>query len=413
MGKKKHSSRTSKRMAALSLAAIYLLCVLLGCLIIWLIPILRNREYLALLAENKGKEVLSLQTPSSHQLSGLEYRLYNQNGSLIHSEGKLLDNSEYAKVVSCLPELFEKGTVFKPARFAMESGHSFHAFGVIVGVVITPPSGREFASIVIRDFADIESSMLSYTALFTIVYAVAITFSIRLIRKERELNRMRRDLIANVSHELKTPITTIRAMAEVLYDGVEKDGRTRQRYSREILSEADRLEKLVLDILELSKLQSRHWEFKKEYIHADGLFPPSIDRYMMLCGDMGINMDISALALEQIPRLYTDAERITTLFSILMDNAVKFTGQGGSIWLTQELHPRHVVFCVRDSGPGIQKENLERVFDRFYKTDAAHNSGGSGLGLAIAAEIAAGLEEQLWVKSEYGKGAEFYFTIHF
>ena len=222
-------------------------------------------------------------------------------------------------------------------------------------------------------------------------------------------NRMRRDLIANVSHELKTPITSIRAMTEVLHDGILKDHAARHGFCAKIIEETDRLEQLVLDILELSKLQSNRAEFHKTLIYADSLFPPVIDRYMMLCGDLGITLNANDLNLDA--KLYTDSEKIILLLSTLLDNAVKFTGTGGTVWISSQITAKTFTVCVRDNGPGIRNEDVSRIFDRFYKTDIAHNSKGSGLGLAIADEITKGLGEKLWVESTYGVGTSFFFTI--
>ena len=131
----------------------------------------------------------------------------------------------------------------------------------------------------------------------------------------------------------------------------------------------------------------------------------------MLCGDLGIELDTSGLDLESLPPLYTDEDRIRDLLGILLDNAVKFVGRGGKIWLTCARRGNRAVFCVRDNGPGIAKADQSRIFDRFYKADTSHNSRGSGLGLAIADEIVRNLGEKLWVESETGSGAAFYFTV--
>jgi two-component system sensor histidine kinase ResE len=255
--------------------------------------------------------------------------------------------------------------------------------------------------------------MITYVALYMILYLVGTFFVVFTVRKERELNRMRRDLIANVSHELKTPIASIRAIAEVLHDGMVTELSMQHTYYGRIMTESERLEKLVLDILELSRLQSNRAQFNKVPTHADGIIPPIIDRYMMLCGDLGINLDVSGLKLENIPTLYTDEEKLITMMCTLMDNAVKFTATGGSIWVSNQINSKAVTFCIRDNGPGIRPEDMDRIFERFYKADVAHNSLGSGLGLAIAYEIARGLKEKLWVESTYGAGTSFFFTVGF
>lgn len=405
----------SRRNAALVIVAIYLLCVVLGCLIIWVIPFAKNRSDLLEIAEDKGKEVLSAGRMDEVMIFGMDYALYSENGFQLYQINNFLYGSEWTRIADCTDTVFEKGTLFSPAILLLDNRDEDprYIFGVIVGVVVESPGGKSFASILIRDFSDLDTSMIIYVVIFTLLYAIGLVFMYHTLRKERELNQMRRDLIANVSHELKTPITAIRAMAEVLHDGMVKDEKTKRAYSRKIIEESDRLEQLVLDILELSKLQSNRTEFKKIPVHADGIIPPVVDRYMMLCGDLGITLDTSGLDLESIPILYTDTEKLITLMNILLDNAVKFTGEGGCIWISSQVGSKAATFCIRDNGPGIHSQDVNRIFDRFYKADTAHNSGGSGLGLAIADEITKGLGEKLWVESKFGAGAAFYFTISY
>lgn len=405
----------SKKKTILGVIAVYLVCVILGCLIIWLIPFAKNRADLLEIAEDKGKEVLSAGMMDEVMIFGMDYALYSETGFQLYEINNFLYASQWDYIADCAAEVFEKGEIFSPALLLLDNRDEEprYIFGVIVGVVVESKNGKSFASILIRDFSDLDTSMIIYVAIFTFLYAIGLVFMYHTLRKERELNQMRRDLIANVSHELKTPITAIRAMAEVLHDDMAKDPKSRRAYSGKIIEESDKLEQLVLDILELSRLQSKREEFLKTQVHADGIIPPVVDRYMMLCGDLGITLDTSGLELASVPLLYTDYEKIVSLMNILMDNAVKFTGEGGSIWLSNQIGPKYTTFCIRDNGPGIRGEDVKRIFDRFYKADTAHNSSGSGLGLAIADEIAKGLGEKLWVESTYGHGSAFYFTISY
>lgn len=407
--------RMSKRKATLAIISIYLVCAILGCLIIWVIPFAKNRSDLLEIAGDKGEEVLSAGLKEEVMIFGMDYALYSQSGFQLHKINNFLYDSQWDRIADSAAEVFEQGSIFKPAILLLDNRDEEprYIFGVVVGVVVYSSSGKPFASVLIRDFSDLDTSMIIYIAIFTFLYAIGLIFMTRTLRKERELNRMRRDLIANVSHELKTPITAIRAMAEVLHDDMAKDAKSRRTYSGKIIEESDKLEQLVLDILELSRLQSDRAEFRKTHTHADGIIPPVVDRYMMLCGDMGVTLDASGLQLQQVPVLYTDAEKLITLMSILLDNAVKFTGEGGCIWLSNQIGPKYTTFCIRDNGPGIRSEDVNRIFDRFYKADTAHNSSGSGLGLAIADEIAKGLSERLWVESKYGEGAAFFFTVSY
>lgn len=413
MSKAVSNIHPSKRKTALVIAAVYLICIILGCLIIWVIPFVKNRADLLEIATDKGSEVLSAGQKEEVMIFGMDYALYSENGFQLYNINNFLYSSEWSRIKDCANTVFEKGQIFSPAILLLDNRDQDprNIFGVIVGTLVEGPGGHQFASILIRDFADLDTSMIIYIVIFTFLYAIGLIFMSRTLKKERELNRMRRDLIANVSHELKTPITAIRAMAEVLHDGLVKDEQTRRAYSGKIVEESEKLEQLVLDILELSRLQSKRTEFRKNRTHADGIVPPIVDRYMMLCGDLGITLDTSGLNLEATPPMYTDDEKFVTLMNILLDNAVKFTGKGGTIWISNQIGPKYVTFCIRDNGPGIRSDEVDRIFDRFYKADTAHNSSGSGLGLAIADEIATGLGEKLWVESTFGVGSAFYFTI--
>lgn len=406
---------TSKRIIALVLSIVYLLCVIIGCIIIWLIPFTKNRSDLLEIASDKGLEILSAGRMDEVMIYGMDYALYSENGFRIHKDNNFLYSSQWDMIDKYAEEVFKKGQIFAPERLLIDDrgNDPSAAFGVIVGTLVESTNGNRFASILIRDFSNLDTSMCIYVVIFTLLYAIGLLFGYNILRKERELNQMRRDLIANVSHELKTPITAIRATAEVLHDGLVKDESSRKFYSGKIIEESDKLEQIVLDILELSRLQSKRTDFHREHVHADGIIPPVVDRYMMLCGDMGIELDVSELNLKDVPVLYTDYEKIVTLMNILLDNAVKFTGKGGKIWISNQIGQKYTTFCVRDNGPGIRGEDVNRIFDRFYKADIAHNSGGSGLGLAIADEIALGLGEKLWVESKYGVGSSFYFTISY
>lgn len=415
MSKGSSNTARKRRKTGAILLAVYLFGLAFGCFLIWLIPVTKNKSDLLTIANDKGEQLLSAGLKDEVMIFGMEHWLYNSSGSAISHDAAFLHVSQYEYIHSFVPDVLERGQIFKPSFLLLENGDDEPRwiFGIIVGVAVESSRGQRFASIVLRDLPDLGTTMVTYISLFTFMYAVGAFFVFYIFNKERELNRMRRDLIANVSHELKTPITAIRAMAETLHDGMIKDPETKRMYSSRILEESDNLEKLVLDILELSKLQNNHALFRRANIHADGMIPPIVDRYMMLCGDMGITLDTSGLKLEEIPMLYTDAEKMVTLINILMDNAVKFTGKGGTIWISSQLHARHATFCIRDNGPGIRSEDVNRIFDRFYKADTAHNSSGSGLGLAIAEEIARGLGEDLWVESKFGVGTSFYFTIEY
>ena len=414
----KRKSKTSprkKRLIVTILVAGYLLCVLLGSYLIWAISFYKNKADLLDISTSKGYQVLSAGQIDEVMVYGMEHMLLNESGRLVSHQTAFLHRSQTQEIRALYRDVLEQGELFIPQFFLLDNRENdpIRVFGIVVGRVVEGPGGHRFVSILLRDLPDLDTTMTTFVVLFSFMYLIGVLFTVLTIRKERDLNRMRRDLIANVSHELKTPITSIRAMTEVLHDGILKDHAARHDFCAKIISEADRLEQLVLDILELSKLQGDRAEFNKTFVYADGLIPPVMDRYMMLCGDLGIHLDTSGLNLESTPQLHTDSEKIITLIETLMDNAVKFTGKGGTIWVSNQIHAKYTTFCIRDNGPGIRAEDASRVFERFYKADTAHNSSGSGLGLAIAEEIARGLGEKIWLESEFGVGTSFYFTISY
>ena len=395
---------------------IYILGLVIGIVIIWVIPYISYTSHMKALAMDLGEEYLT-SWRTEHSYYGMDYFLYSEWGNRVYSSSQYISEEQKELITDNLDEIFETGSILKPVRITLKSNGTYFTsgsyWGLLVGEVYYSANGLRYATILLRVFTELDTSIVTYFIMFTLIFIVGAIYMFYYIRKTNELNMVQRDLVANVSHELKTPITTIHSMAEVLHDDMIKDPESRKQYTGMILSESDRLASLVNDILQLSKLQSHKMEFRKFTCYADGILTPTLDRYMMLCGDTGHELNLNQLDLDNIPPLYTDPEKINTVLDVLLSNAVKYTPKGGSICVTQELHSHHVVICVSDNGPGIDPEKLKHIFDRFYRADESRNTPGSGLGLAIADEIMQGLDEKIWVRSEPGEGSQFYFTISY
>ena len=404
----------SRRAGILIGLAAYLGGLLLGLAFIIAVPSINNRSDLMELAAEQTESVLETYSSSSPTY-GTEFYLIGEDGAVIFSITQFLFPSEREKLLTYANDTFRQGSIYQLKILKAGDRDTGKAtLCIVCGVVRESRGGRQFAGLLLRDLRDIDVSAETFAGIYTLLFLTAALLISTIIRGQRGLNRMRRDLVANVSHELKTPITSIKAIAEILHDGLAESPEDIHRYSASILRETDNLEDMVMEILELSKLQSRRFELKKQNIHVDGLLRPLVDRYMMLCVDLGIAFDYSNLeGYETGPLLYTDTENITKVLSILLDNAIKFTGRGGRVSMVLNPGKSFLTVSVRDTGPGIRAEDLDHIFDRFYKADTARNSKGSGLGLAIAYEITRGLDEKLWVESTYGKGSEFFCTIHY
>lgn len=252
-------------------------------------------------------------------------------------------------------------------------------------------------------------AVFSFILAFFCVFIISCLLVLLYQWKLCEMDTMRRDYVSNVSHELKTPIASIKALTQTLSDHKEKDSETKSRYYGIILSEANRLERAVINLLELNRLQAHIDRIDRSPVECKTLLSTICDKFSVRCDDLGIQFTSDVQdAMGTV--LYTNERRITEMMEILLDNAVKFVStDGGEISLEARLNIRKVTFCVRDNGIGISSANLPHIFDRFYKVNEAR--GGSGLGLSIAQEICKQLGEDIWVKSQEGHGAAFYFTV--
>jgi PAS domain S-box-containing protein len=223
-----------------------------------------------------------------------------------------------------------------------------------------------------------------------------------------KLENLRKDYVANVSHELRSPLTSIRALIEPLMDSVVKDEADIQRYYQIIYQESLRLSRLVDDIMELSRLQAHEAVISKNMMDLNLIFEMVYERYRLV--DESIQLIYTP---KDLPLVYSNYDRIEQILVILLDNAYKFTPENGTIEIATEVKEDHIKVRVVDSGIGISKEDLPFVFQRFYKSDKSRTKKGTGLGLSIANEILAIMNESISVQSVLAKGSEFAFTVHF
>lgn len=256
------------------------------------------------------------------------------------------------------------------------------------------------------------SMFAAYCLACTIIFLIVIVYHRILQRKNEQVNAIYRCYVANVSHELKSPIASIRALTETLSAGLVEDEAERSRYYGMISREARNLEHAVQDIMELSRIQEHRIDFSCAEIHAEVLFGPVCRKYEELGEDMEFRFTADD-SLFSLPALNTNADRITQLLEILLNNAVKFLDEEreGRIELFAECRAGKAIIHVRDNGIGIAPEDLPHVFERFFKSNLEHNPSGTGLGLAIAQEITQALGEEIAVTSRPGEGTEFTFTI--
>jgi len=219
--------------------------------------------------------------------------------------------------------------------------------------------------------------------------------------------RTMKDLLANVSHELKTPLTSIQGFSQAILDGVVTDGEDVKEYSRLVYEEAQRMRGLVDDLLLLSQIESGQVSMDHKRINLEQLLAHTMERFQWAIRDAGIQ---SGVSLERLPDVVGDARRLEQVFSNLLQNAVRHTPPGGIITINGKVMVGgHVTISVHNTGSHIPKEDLVRVFERFFQVDRARTrkGGSSGLGLSIVKEIVEAHGGTVRAVSSEERGTEF------
>lgn len=225
----------------------------------------------------------------------------------------------------------------------------------------------------------------------------------------RRLESMRRDFVTNISHELRTPITSIKALAETLEDGAIEDQAVARDFVGRIHQEAGHLAQLVEELLQLARVESGQAHLERRRIDLAPVIRRSVDRLGPLAERHTIDLSGD---IAELPLVLADPERIGQVLSNLIHNAIKFTSPGGRVRVTAGKVEGEVRVAVTDSGTGLTADELARVFERFYKADRSRSGGGTGLGLAIAKHLIQAHGGRIAATSDgLGRGATFYFTL--
>lgn len=219
------------------------------------------------------------------------------------------------------------------------------------------------------------------------------------------LENTRREFVANISHELKTPVTVIRGSLEALIDKVVTDPTQIENYHKQMFYEAAFLQRLISDLLDLSKLQNADFIIEKQKISLYDILDDITRSVGHIAIKKGVEIRIAKNDVDCV--VNGDYGRIRQMLMIIFDNAVKFSPDNGIV----DIVYKNKYLSIRDYGIGISQSDLPYIFDRFYKTNSAQNKSGTGLGLAIAKQIAERHNIILSVQSREGIGAEFIFKM--
>ncbi|MBV7506073.1 cell wall metabolism sensor histidine kinase WalK [Bacillus sp. sid0103] len=227
------------------------------------------------------------------------------------------------------------------------------------------------------------------------------------ITEIKKLEQMRKDFVANVSHELKTPVTSIKGFTETLLDGAMNNKETLEAFLSIIRKESDRLQTLIQELLDLSKIEQQGFKLNIQELDLYALLKDVIAIFSEKAQAKNIQLDL--VCKQNQVMVHGDSDRLKQVFINLIANAISYTPLEGDVKIILLDHGENVRVHVKDTGIGISKEEIPRIFERFYRVDRARsrNSGGTGLGLAIVKHLIEAHHGNISVRSDLGEGSEF------
>ena len=239
------------------------------------------------------------------------------------------------------------------------------------------------------------------------VHALLAVF--RDVTDVRRLETMRRDFVANVSHELRTPVTAVRSAADTLCGGAANDPDASKRFLEIIARNAERLQRLIEDLLDLSRIESKELALRPEAIDMGAFVGHALSLFRGRADERGVRL---ASDVTSTKRAFADRRALEQVLTNLVDNAVKYCA-GATITVRAEDRGERVALVVEDTGPGISASHLPRIFERFYRVDAGRSRevGGTGLGLSIVKHLAEAMLGTVEVESALGQGTVFTVTL--
>ncbi|MHC9537509.1 cell wall metabolism sensor histidine kinase WalK [Dellaglioa sp. BT-FLS60] len=236
------------------------------------------------------------------------------------------------------------------------------------------------------------------------------------VTEQQKIERERESFVSNVSHELRTPLTSMKSYIEALNDGAWKDPEVAPGFLKVTQDETERMMRMINDLLNLSRMDSGTSKLELELVNLNELFSYVLDRF-----DMMISTDDGSKKRYSIKRDFTkrdlwvelDTDKIVQVIDNIMNNAIKYSPDGGEITCRLLETHKHVILSISDEGLGVPKKDLAHIFDRFFRVDKARSraQGGTGLGLAISKEVVEMHKGKIWLDSSEGKGSTFYISL--
>lgn len=241
------------------------------------------------------------------------------------------------------------------------------------------------------------------------------------VTEQQKIDDERKQFVSNVSHELRTPLTSMKSYLEALNDGAWKDPEIAPRFLKVTQKEADRMIRMITDLLNLSRMDSGTMKLDLETVNLNELFNYVLNRFDMMIKKDNNDARQTKSKNYTIKRDFTkrtvwveiDTDRFIQVLDNIMNNAIKYSPDGGVITCRMEENGSNVILSISDQGLGIPKKDIDHVFDRFFRVDKARSraQGGTGLGLAISKEVVTMLHGKIWIESTLGKGSTFFISL--
>ncbi len=229
------------------------------------------------------------------------------------------------------------------------------------------------------------------------------------LTQARRVETTRREFVANVSHELRTPLASVKAAVETLENGALAEPDVAAQFMERIHRNVDRMTRMVEELLNLSRLESGEAVLHLESLDIHKPLAEAVELHRPLANARNVRLSVQPAV--GLPRAIGDEARLQQVVSNLVENAVKFTGPGGTVRVDTLANNGNIEVQVKDSGVGIAPEHLPHAFERFYKIDRSREDRGTGLGLAIAKHIVEAHGGRIWAESREGEGSTFSFTV--
>jgi signal transduction histidine kinase len=321
----------------------------------------------------------------------------------------------------------ENPAMLKSGKYVLLSGISFIIYGILEGLIVDKGTFYPSTIINIDTFSSVVGIPVQiFHALCAVVIALSVSeiltiFNIERARQKQhildeldkknraleDLDKLKSEFLSMVSHELRTPLTSIVGFANTITN-LDLPGKQRTKYLNIIESEGKRLGSLVKEYLDISMIEIGSLPMPKTLSDIHLLIEETLESLEQIQ-----NVSVELNFPEQFPEVMANKDRIKQVLINILDNIFKYSPDGGTVKISGEDDDDFVRICIRDEGPGIPKEELTKIFDRFYRVreEISQSTKGTGLGLAIAKGIIEAHQGKIWAESEVGKGCTFYFTL--